>query len=75
MQPTTETTAQAYARTLRAARELADRIADELARLELGNEQPGRIDWGDVAELGEVVARLRSASNLLFREGDDAPDL
>jgi len=74
MQPTTETAAQAYARNLRAARELADRIADELARLELGNDQPVRIEWGDAGEMAEMVKRLRTASHLMFGEGDDAPE-
>lgn len=74
MQPTTETATQAYARTLRAARDLADRMADELARLELGNEQPGRIDWGTVEEMAEILKRIRAASDLMFGEGEYAPE-
>ena len=67
---TTESATEAYARNLRAARELADRMADELARLELGNERPSRIDWGDVEEMAEMLKHLRRASDLMFGEGE-----
>ncbi len=74
MTTTTETAAQAYERNLRTARELADRIADHLARLELGNERPAGLHWGHVGDMAETVKRIRSASDLMFGEGDDAPE-
>ncbi len=70
----TETAAQAYARNLKTARELADRIADHLAELELGNDRPAGLHWGHVGDMAETVKRIRSASDLMFGEGDDAPE-
>jgi len=70
----TETAAQAYARNLRAARELADRIADHLARLELGNERPTGLHWGHVGDMNETVAGLRVVADRMFREGEHAPE-
>lgn len=70
----TETAAQAYARNLRAARELANRIADHLTELELGNDRPEGLHWGNVGDMAETVAGLRVVSDLMFGEGDDAPE-
>lgn len=70
----TETAAQAYERNLRAARELANRIADHLAELELGNDRPAGLDWGDVGDMSETVAGLRIVSDRMFGEGEHAPE-
>lgn len=70
----TETAAQAYERNLRAARELANRIADHLAELELGNDRPTGLHWGDVGDMSETVAGLRIVSDRMFGEGEHAPE-
>jgi hypothetical protein len=69
----TETAAQAYARNLRAARELANRIDDHLTELELGNDRPADLDWGDVGDMAETVTGLRAVSDRMFVEGEYAP--
>jgi hypothetical protein len=69
----TETAAQASARNLKAARELANRIADHLAELELGNDRPAGLHWGHVGDMAETVKGLRQVSDRMFGEGDDAP--
>ncbi len=74
MTTTTGTAAGAYARNLRAARELADRIADHLARLELGDDRPAGLHWGHVGDMAETVAGLRVVSDRLFSEGEHAPE-
>jgi len=71
---TTETAAQAYARNLRAARELANRIADHLTELELGNDRPAGLDWGHVGDMAETVKELRVVSDRMFGEGESAPE-
>ena len=68
----TETAAQAYERNLRAARELADRIADYLT--ELGDDRPAGLHWGHVGDMSETVAGLRVVSDRMFREGEHAPE-
>ena len=71
---TSETAVQAYARNLRAARELANRIADHLAELELGNDRPAGLHWGHVGDMGETVKGLRVVSDRMFDEGEYAPE-
>ena len=70
----TETAAQAYERNLKTARELANRIADHLARLELGNDRPTGLHWGHVGDMGETVEGLRQVSDRMFDEGEYAPE-
>ncbi|HSW42627.1 MAG TPA: hypothetical protein VLM76_08980 [Patescibacteria group bacterium] len=70
----TETAAGAYGRNLRAARELADRIADHLTRLELGDDRPADLHWGHVGDMGETVDGLRVVSDRLFGEGEHSPE-
>jgi len=74
MTTTTETAAQAYERNLRAARELANRIADHLTELELGNDRPADLHWGHVGDMAETVAGLRLVSDRMFGEGEHAPE-
>jgi hypothetical protein len=71
---TTETASQAYERNLRAARELANRIADHLTELELGNDRPAGLHWGHVGDMGETVNELRVVSDRMFGEGEHAPE-
>ena len=72
----TETAAQAYARNLRVAHELAGRIADLLSEmeLELGNDLPAHLHWGHVGDIGETVNGLRAVSDRLFAESEYAPE-
>ena len=72
---TTETSQQAYKRTLHTARELADRIADLLSETEreLGTELPAHLHWGHVGDIGETVHGLRAISDRMFDEGEHAP--
>jgi len=70
----TETAAQAYERNLRAARDLAKRIADHLAEMELGNVRPEGLHWGHVGDMAETVNELRVVSDRLFGEGEHAPE-
>ena len=69
-----ETAAQALARNLKTARELANRIADHLTELELGNERPAGLHWGHVGDMTETVAGLRAVSDRMFGEGEHAPE-
>ncbi len=70
----TETAAQAYERNLRAARDLASRIADHLTRLELGNDRPAGLHWGHVGDMVETERELRQIADRLFGEGEFAPE-
>jgi len=70
----TETAAQAYARNLRVARELANRIADHLTELELGSDRPAGLHWGHVGDMAETVEGLRGVSDRMFAEGEHAPE-
>ena len=70
----TETAAQAFARNLRAAREVANRIADHLTELELGNDRPAGLHWGHVGDMAETVKELRVVSDRMFGEGEHAPE-
>jgi hypothetical protein len=70
----TETADQAYARNLRAAREVANRIADHLTELELGNDRPAGLHWGHVGDMAETVKELRVVSDRMFGEGEHAPE-
>jgi len=70
----TETAAQAYERNLKAARELANRIADHLTELELGSDRPAGLHWGHVGDMGETVEGLRVVSDRMFGEGEHAPE-
>lgn len=74
MTTTTETAAGAYERNLRAARELANRIADHLAEMELGNDRPAGLHWGHVGDMAETVEGLRQVSDRMFAEGEHAPE-
>lgn len=74
MTTTTETAAQAYERNLKVARELANRIADHLTELELGNERPAGLHWGHVGDMAETVKELRVVSDRMFGEGEHAPE-
>lgn len=74
MTTTTETAAQAYERNLKTARELANRIADLLTELELGNDWPAGLHWGHVGDMSETVAGLRVVSDRMFHEGEHAPE-
>jgi hypothetical protein len=70
----TETADQAYARNLRAAREVANRIADHLTELELGNDRPAGLHWGHVGDMAETVKELRVVSDRMFGEGEHTPE-
>lgn len=70
----TETAAQAYARNLRAARELANRIADHLTELELGNDRPAGLHWGHVGDMAATRGELQAISDRMFHEGEFAPE-
>ena len=70
----TETAAQAYERNLKTARELANRIADHLAELELGNDRPAGLHWGHVGDMAETVNGLRAISDRMFHEGEHVPE-
>ena len=74
MSTRTETAAGAYERNLRAARDLADRIAHHLTELERGNDRLTSLHWGHVGDMGETVEGLRVVSDRMFGEGDHAPE-
>lgn len=74
MTTTTETATQAYERNLKVARELANRIADHLTELELGDARPAGLHWGHVGDMSETVAGLRVVSDRMFNEGEHAPE-
>jgi hypothetical protein len=71
---TTETAVQAYERNLKAARELANRIADHLTALELGGERPAGLHWGHVGDMAETERELQAISDRMFAGGEYAPE-
>jgi hypothetical protein len=70
----TETAAQAFERNLKAAREVANRIADHLTELELGNDRPAGMHWGHVGDMAETEKGLRQIADRMFGEGEHAPE-